>query len=129
MTTATVTKTSAATFTDIKLEEMEKFLKRAFYSLEPTKGNVRGEVIYDLHLSEKVAIRIFTSITPGGSAASVGSDAIRISLYGTAKQRPLKAGKSPIVKRTQGWRDNLKDRIEDEVEDYYSREGYWEGRA
>jgi hypothetical protein len=38
------------------------------------------------------------------------------------KGRPLKPGKAPIVKRTQGWKDNLRERVEDEIEDYDSQE-------
>lgn len=120
----------AATFTEITLPEIEKYLKRAFHALKPTQGVNRGEIYMDLNLSDKVAIRVMTSVHKGQqSAADVGSDAIRILLVSTAKNRPLKSGKAPIVKRTQGWKDNLRERVEDEMEDYYDREGYWESRA
>lgn len=121
----------AATFTQISIGDIEQFLKRAFRALKPHAGpNVRGEATFDLHLSDAVVIRIYTSVSSGGtSAAGVGSDAIRVGLYSVKANRPLKSGKLPIVKRTQGWRDNLRERIEDEIADYDEREQYWESRA
>jgi hypothetical protein len=123
-------RTGAATYTEISLVEIEKYLKRAFHSLKPTADLSKGEVYYDLHISDKVAIRVWTSIAKGSeTAAGVGADAIRVQLVTTSKNRPLKTGKAPIVKRTQGWRDNLRERVEDELSDYYSQEDYWEARA
>jgi len=113
----------AAQFTEISLQDMESFLNRAFRALRPDKGVQRGEIYYDLKLSQKAGIRVWTSISPQGlTGAGVGQDAIRVVLYSFAKNRPLVPGKAPIVKRTQGWRDNLKDRIEDYMEMYDSRE-------
>ena len=64
---------------------------------------------------ERVAIKVFTSIRHGSEqAAGVGDDAIRVGLYRDG--RPLKSGKWPIVKRTQGWKDNLRERVEDMME-------------
>ena len=118
----------AAQFTEISLEDMERFLKRGFRSLRPKKGEVRGEVYYDLFLSPNVAIRIWTSVKPhSGMGADVGQDAIRVQLWGVKSRRPLKKGKSPIVKRTQNWRNSLQDRIEDLIEEYEDKEDYWEG--
>lgn len=120
----------AATFTEITLTEIEKYLKRAYHSLKPHQNSARGEIFYDLNLSDKVAIRVWTSIHKGQeTAADVGADAIRVQLVTTKKNHPLKSGKAPIVKRTQGWRDNLRERVEDEMSDYYEKEAYWEGRA
>ena len=106
----------AAQFTDISLDEMRTFLKRAFHALEPQREeNVRGEVVINLPLSERVMIKVFTSISAGREqAAGVGADAIRVGLYRDG--RPLKSGKWPIVKRTQGWKDNLRERVEDMME-------------
>lgn len=106
----------AAQYTDISLDEMRTFLKRAFHALEPQREeNVRGEVVINLPLSERVMIKVFTSISAGREqAAGVGADAIRVGLYRDG--RPLKSGKWPIVKRTQGWKDNLRERVEDMME-------------
>lgn len=119
----------AATFTQITLEEIDVYLKRAFRALRPKPGPVvRGEVTRVLTLSDKVFIRIYTSVGQGSDmAAGEGADAIRVGLFGPT--RPLLAGKLPIVKRTQGWRDNLRERVEDMMELYDDREGYWESRA
>jgi hypothetical protein len=121
---------AAASFTEITLEEMARYLKRAFHSLKPSENVNRGEVVYDLNLSDRVAVRVYTSVHRGREqAADVGADAIRIQMVSTKLNRPLKTGKAPIVKRTQGWKDNLRERVEDEIESYYEKEGYWEGRA
>lgn len=119
----------AARYTTISLEDMEKFLKRAFRVLEPKKGVERREVVYDLFLSPKVGIRVWTSIGPhSGTGAGVGADAIRVTFFNFQKNRPLLRGKSPIVKRTQNWRDSLRNRIEDIMEMYDEKEDYWESR-
>jgi hypothetical protein len=113
----------AATYTAISLEDMEKFLKRAFRVLKPKKGAQKGELVFDLYLSPKTGIRVWTSIAQDGTTgAGVGDDAIRVQLYSFARGRPLMPGKAPIVKRTQGWRDSLKDRIEAYIEAFDSKE-------
>ena len=111
----------AAKFTDVTLDDMSTFLRRAFHALEPQRQhNIRGEIAIELPLSEKASIMVYTSISQGGqSGAGVGSDAIRVGLYRGG--RPLQSGKLPIVKRTQGWKDNLRERIEDAMEKYDSR--------
>jgi hypothetical protein len=120
----------AAQFTQISLDEMHKFINRGFHALHPKKGMDRGEVYYDLFLSPKAGVRVWTSVSSGGGlAAGVGSDAIRVQLYSYAKGRPLMPGKAPIVKRTQNWRDNLQERIEDLMEAYDSKEEQIESGA
>jgi hypothetical protein len=111
----------AAQFTQVSLEDIVVFLKRAFHALEPQRQiNVRGETAIELPLSDKVAILVFTTVGYGGaSAAGVGADAIRVGLYRNG--RPLQSGKLPIVKRTQGWKDNLRERVEDALERYDDR--------
>lgn len=111
-----------ATFQEVTLDDMRTFLKRAFHALEPQKEeNVRGEIAINLPLSHRVVVKVFTSVSAGREqAAGVGSDAIRVGLYRDG--RPLKGGKWPIVKRTQGWKDNLRERVEDWLEAYDDRE-------
>ncbi len=108
----------AAQYQEVSLDEMRTFLKRAFHALSPLKEeNVRGETVINLPLSNRVAIKVFTSIAAGREqAAGVGADAIRVGIYRDG--RPLKSGKWPIVKRTQGWKDNLRERVEDMMEKY-----------
>lgn len=120
----------AATFTEISLEDMERFLKRAFRTMRPKKGVDRGEIVFDLSLSPNVVVRVWTSIGPrSGMGAEVGADAIRVQLLYTTSKRPLFFTKAPIVKRTQGWKSNLQDRIEDAIEKYEDREDYWEEQS
>jgi len=117
----------AAQFTEITLEEMEKFLKRGFRALHPERGNKLGEVYYDLKLGKFVGIRVWTSIRPhSGMGAEVGADAIRVQFVSLKDQGPLEKGKAPIVKRTQNWRDSLQDRIEELVEKYEDNDEFWE---
>lgn len=120
----------AATFTEISLEEMEKFLKRGFRILRPKKSTERGEIYFDLSLSPNVVVRVWTSIgASNSSAADAGADAIRVQLMSAKTRRPLMKGKAPIVKRTQGWKANLQERIEDLIETYEDKDEYWESRA
>jgi hypothetical protein len=118
----------AAQYTEISEQEMEVFLKRAFRALRPTKG-VQKEIYYDLKLSPQVAIRVWTSIVPWGSSAGAGKDAIRVQFMGVKVNRPLVSGKSPIVKRTQGWRNSLQDKIEEYLELYEEKAEYWDERG
>lgn len=120
----------AATFTEVSLEDMEKFLKRGFRSLRPKKGQSHNEFYYDLTLGPAVDIRVWSSVTVrSGVGAGVGSDAIRIQFLSSKDGRPLEKGKAPIVKRTQGWRTSLQDRIEDLIEKYESNDEFWEDWA
>lgn len=122
----------AAQFTSISLPEMEQFLKRGFRALKPLKGSSRGEICYDLFLNESktIGIRVMTSIGVGrDTVADEGADAIRVGFFNFAKGYPMIPGKFPIVKRTQNWKDSLRDRIEDYLELYDEKEAYWESRA
>jgi hypothetical protein len=42
---------------------------------------------------------------------------------------PLEKGKAPIVKRTQGWRENLKKQVELLIDKYEDNEDFWEDWA
>ena len=120
----------AAQYTEVTLDQMETFLKRGFRALRPKQGIKSSEYYYDLHLNENVAIRVWTSIHQSStSGAGVGADAIRVQLVGIATKRPLMTGAAPIVKRTQGWRNSLQNRIEEATELYEDRHDYWETRG
>lgn len=114
----------AARYTEVTLEDMERFLKRAFRSLRPRKGVERGETFYDLRMSDNAAIRVWTSIKGGGAVgAGKGKDAIRVQIV----TRKGLFSKAPIVKRTQNWRTSLQNRIDDAMDKYEEGENYWEG--
>jgi hypothetical protein len=120
----------AAQYTEVTLEDMERFLKRGYRALRPQQGVQRNEYYYDLMLSPNVAIRVMTSVhRSSGMGAGVGEDAIRVLFYGTGVKRPLVPGKAPIVKRTQNWRNSLQNKIEDVIELYEEKAAYWESRA
>lgn len=126
---STVTAMAGAKYTEVTLEEMEQFLKRAFRVLRPKQGVERREIVYDMYLSPKAGIRVWTSIGQHRSTgADAGADAIRVSFFNFEKNRPMIPGKAPIVKRTQNWRDSLRNRIEDYMELYDEKESYWESR-
>jgi hypothetical protein len=110
----------AATYTPVTLDEIDQFLNRAFRAMRPKRFSFQGEIAYDLTLSDIVKVRVLTSVgQSSSSAAGRGSDAIRVGLVSSKTGRWLNPGKVPIVKRTQGWRDSLRDRIEDAIENYY----------
>ena len=117
-------------FVAITLGDIALFLTRAFRALDPKPGPiVYGEITYELTLSPKVFIRVYTSVHRGKeNAAGVGADAIRVGLFGGSGGRPLKSGKLPIVKRTNSWKDTLKETIEDLCLEYDDRQGYWDSR-
>lgn len=120
----------AATYTEVSLDDLEKFLKRGFRALRPRKEVRNGEYCYDLFLSDNVAIRVWTSVGQHASTgAGAGQDAIRVQLVGVRSQRPLMKGKAPIVKRTQNWRNSLQNRIEEMMETYEEKQDYWESRG
>lgn len=115
-------------YTEITLDDMATFLKRAYRALKPKQGESRGEVYYDLNLSDhKVLIRVWTSIRPrSGTGAGLGEDAIRVTMV-TSGGKPLMP-KGKIVMRTKNWKNALQDRIEDLLEVYEAKADYWKQR-
>jgi hypothetical protein len=113
-----------AEYVQVTMDEMETYLNRAFYALHPKKSVVLGNYVFDLHMSASIGIRVWSSIPAGaGVVKDVGETPIKVQLYSFRKGRQLKPGKAPMVKRVKGWRDNLRDRIEDEMQDYDTHEG------
>lgn len=117
-------------YVEVSLEDMEKFLKRGWRALRPKQaieGFSQKEYAYNLSLSDTVAIKVWTSIRPAtGAAKGVGEDAIRVQFVNRRNGRPLLKGKSPIVKRTNSWKNTLQTKIEDYIELYEERQGYWD---
>lgn len=120
----------AATFTPITLTDLKKSLKRSFSSMPFKESADRGEIVLDLEITGNVGVRVFTSVGKGREdAAGHGEDAIRVLMWNLHKKRPIKQGKAVAVKRTQNWRDTLRRRVEDVLEEYYDDEAGWEARA
>lgn len=113
---------AAATSVPVSLEEMDKVIRRGFRALRPRVEVARwGEVVYlltpDADDPDSV-IRIQTSIMQGSQQArGEGEDSIRITLLNTRTNRPI-AEKMQRVHRTQNWKDNLRQRIEDAMETF-----------
>lgn len=123
----TVKSAMAATYTLITLEEFKTYLNRAFRILRPRQGLSKGEICFDLTLGKFVGIRVLTSIRSGfGLGAQVGKDMIRVGLISLKDHGPLERKKFAGLKRTQGWRDNLKKVIEQLVEKYEDNDEFWE---
>lgn len=106
-------------FVNVTYSEIALFLKRAFRALDPKPGPViRGEMTYLLTLSEHLVILVYTSVHEGtDQGAGVGADAIRVGPM-TRQLRPIRRGKFPIVKRTNSWKDTLRETIEDLILEY-----------
>lgn len=125
----------AKEYTPVSLEDIKRYLKRAFHSMPYRERVARGqEIVLDMKLSYFVGIRVMTSVHGGSSqAAGVGQDAIRVMLWNIHKDRPLKAkafgGKALPVQRTKGWKDTLRRKVEALVEEYYEKDDYWDHLA
>lgn len=118
-----------AEYVAVTLEDIERYLKRAFRVMRPRQGVFGKVYFYDLKLSDNVGVRVFTSVTTTGEVArGRGESAIRIGLCKLG-ERYLKKGKQKITKRTTKWRDNLRNRIEKEIEEYESNPDKWERLA
>lgn len=123
----TLKKAMAATFTEISIKEMESFIKRAFHALHPKQGQFGGIYYYDLHLSKTVAIRVWTSIkVRSESTKDVGEGSIKVRLTSLKDGKGLDGKSESIVKRTQGWRDSLTDRVESLMELYDDKAEWWD---
>lgn len=129
MATSLLKKNAASTYVSISLHDFEKFLYRGYRALSPKKYESRGEIVFDLQLSDFVFVRVYSSLRrDSGMGAGVGGDAIRVGLV-DLQGRPLMAGKMSRVYRTTNWTDNLRKLIDEMMETYEDRTEYWDGRA
>jgi len=104
----------------ITIEEMDKLIRRSFRAFHPRKEKSNwGEVLYILTPDDEdpdSIIRVQTSIFEGRQHAQrTGEDSIKVVLFNTRTKRPI-AEKQQRVHRTEGWKDNLRDRIETAIE-------------
>lgn len=110
----------AATFVQVSLEEMDKVIRRGFRAMDPKQSRSNwGEVLYELTPDDddpETVIRIQTSIFQGAQARGEGEDSIRVTIINAKTGRPI-TGKYQRVHRTQNWKDNLRSRIEDAIEE------------
>jgi len=93
----------AAEYTEIAIEEMDKFIKRAFHALHPKRGESKGIYYYDLILSKAVAIRVWTTIAVHSSSAKdVGEGSIKVRLISRKDNKGLEGKKETYVKSRVG---------------------------
>lgn len=117
----------AATYVEVPLEDMERFLRRGYRILHPKKGVSHGQIYYDLDISDgEIFIRVMTGIRPQGGIRGVGEDSIKVVMV--ANDRGLMKTQK-IVKRTKNWKTSLQDRIEEMLEIYEAKPEYWKSRA
>jgi hypothetical protein len=124
------TAAGGAVFTPVTLDEIKKIVMNAFHALDPKLDNFRGEACIDLFLNDdkSLAVRVMTSVRHGGySGADVGADAMRVGIWGVKKGRFL--AKTTMVKRTPNWKDTLRERVEDALENYDDEQAKWDGMA
>jgi len=116
-------------YVEITKQDFEKFFKVRYRAYRPKEFiQERSEIVYDIPLSTNVVVRIYSSIAKGSNIGrGSGEDAIRALMFSVTVNRPInkKAGNS-IVKRTNGWKDNLSDRIDSFVEEYHSHQDFYE---
>lgn len=116
-----------ANFYPITLEEMEAFLTPLGFKRVPVEG------VYEIVFAKRVwqgklplSLRIYTGIDESGYSRKKGKDAIRVDLFlwdylgndeqGKPKFRGVYLASSKRVHRTEGWRDNLSERINNWLE-------------
>jgi hypothetical protein len=63
------------------------------------------------HLPTGMVIRVYSSITPDGLSRERGKDAIRVCIIAKFGQHEKGLKGFSRVYRTQGWRDNLRERV------------------
>lgn len=116
-------KTAAATSVPVHLEEMAKVINRGFRALKPRQivSQRNGEILFILEPDidqPQFIIKVQSSIMRGETVARESAeDSIRIVLLNKETDRPI-TGKFQRVHRTQNWKDNLRSRIEDAVEEF-----------
>ncbi len=127
----TTKKAGGATFVGFTYEEFNKYMGRAFRALRPKPVDRGGEISYVLTITDRFVVIVQSSIHKGyDTAAQSGTDPIRVGwgyLDQGGKFRPLVA-KFEIVKRTENWRDNLEDRVNDFVSEYYAHKIQYDAR-
>ncbi len=116
----------AATYVEISREDFEQWLHSLGkpWTREPGKAG-----IYFVHLSDRVGVKISSSIGSAGSAmerAAASIDLVLVSLV-TGKTLNRRGAEQSRYHRTQGWRDNLRRGVQhwasvyEEAREFYDR--------
>lgn len=102
-----------ATFTNITQAEMEEFLLPQGFVQMTLPGTV--ELVYGKIIRKETvfSVRIYTGINPDGQSREVGKDAIRVEIWWKDGDGHIyRVGGSKRVHRVEGWRKNLKSRLD-----------------
>ena len=110
---------SMAHYVNITAEEMHQFLVEKGFeaiSLDGTVEAVYGKRVHQDSL--QLTLRVYTGVV-GSNSRKVGDDAIRVNLWMKLKDgRIIKLSGSKRVHRVEGWRTNLKKRIDGWLESF-----------
>jgi hypothetical protein len=116
----------AATAVPVTLEEIDQVIRRGFRAMKPKVSKAPwGEVLYSLTPDDdepQFEIRIQTSVFHGGQARGEGEDSIKVLAVNAKTHKPI-LRKVQRVHRTANWRDNLRSRIEEVLEEFESTRG------
>ena len=111
----------SAHYTPITLCEMSELLKKE-KGWNLNRPSVTEECFYDYTVKAIAAkdmvifIRVYSSIPGNEVSRDVGADAIRVCILAQLKDRQVGIRGFSRVYRTQGWRDNLRERVLEALE-------------
>jgi hypothetical protein len=90
---------------------MKSFLEALGFARVVLQG-VR-ELVWGKVVRPNVCLRVYSGINPDGHSRAVGTDAIRVALFWRDTEGAIhKIGAGKRVHRVQGWRKNLKARLD-----------------
>jgi len=116
-----------ATYTKFTLDELDQFLRRSFRALKPVRKEGTTDYFYDLYLSQGIKIQVWTSIYKGDTEVK-GTRRPPMKIVFVGRRGRIGPPKSDeiVVLRVRGWKDNLRERIEELVELYHVDPDGWD---
>jgi hypothetical protein len=106
----------AARYVKIPEVSFDMFMREnLFVHINPDQA---GEKVYAFMWNENAyALKVYSSIVPGGGGRSVGEDAIRVVLFVKSPDGGMRpTWKAKRVHRVKNWRENLQQRIDEGLE-------------
>lgn len=107
-------------YTNITVDEFETFLD-SIAQFEQDDDADANEAVYTISLPhDELEVRIFSTINPDGNARNCGNDAIRTVVWHTEDEVPVGGREktlriAPTDSNPEGWKANLRPKIEDLV--------------
>jgi len=108
-----------ATYHNITQEEILNFLTPLGFQQIALPGT--KELVYGKRIPHKLplTLRVYSGINPDGNSRGVGEDAIRVNLFWRNQSGEVKkVGGSKRVHRVAGWKNNLKNRLDNWEQDF-----------